>query len=306
MTFLNSIWLWLVAGTLAAAIPILIHLIRWRKPREVRFPSLEFLKDVTQAKVRRFQIRQLLLLILRVLIVALFALAMMRPAMHARGALGRGSTSIGIILDNSFSMSARDPAQSGVPSGGSGRLRRISGARGRYRLRSGETARGRGRWDDARGRPRCARPRCHPSAGSLRNSDHGSLFVAAGGRTHADRGYAGGSATGFRAGRRRAGSEPHTESRNLHHFRFPADRYRSVAGSARKAERFDLRGARGRGDSTRCGWQWRRESRGGHARLLDSRADLAHRQSRDRAPALGRVWCWPRSGWAARRHRHQR
>jgi hypothetical protein len=121
MTFLNSIWLWLGAGALAAAIPILIHLIRWRKPREVRFPSLEFLKDVTQAKVRRFQLRQLLLLILRVLIVALFALAMMRPAMHARGALGRGSTSVGIVLDNSFSMSARDPAQNGVPSGsGSG------------------------------------------------------------------------------------------------------------------------------------------------------------------------------------------
>jgi hypothetical protein len=121
MTFLNSIWVWLAAGTLAAAIPILIHLIRWRRPREVRFPSLEFLKDVTQAKVRRFQLRQLLLLILRVLIVALFALAMMRPAMHARGALGRGSTTVGIILDNSFSMSARDPAQSGVPVGGGDR-----------------------------------------------------------------------------------------------------------------------------------------------------------------------------------------
>jgi len=109
-TFLNSIFL---AGLIAAALPILIHLFSRRRAKEVRFPSIEFLREVSRKKVRRLQLRQLLLLVLRVLIIAFFALAMARPALRAGGGmLGRGSSTVAVILDNSFSMAAADPALS--------------------------------------------------------------------------------------------------------------------------------------------------------------------------------------------------
>ena len=116
LTFLNSIFL---AGLAAAALPILIHLFSKRRAKEVRFPSLEFLEEVSRKKVRRIQLRQILLLVLRVLIVGFFALAMGRPALQTTGgAIGRGSSTTAIVLDNSFSMGVRDPSQAGIPAGG--------------------------------------------------------------------------------------------------------------------------------------------------------------------------------------------
>ncbi len=110
LSFLNSVFL---AGLAAAALPILIHLFSRRRAREVSFPSLEYLREISRQKVRRMRLRQWLLLALRVLIVALFALAMGRPAIRgSKGALTRGSSTIAVVLDNSASMSAADPALS--------------------------------------------------------------------------------------------------------------------------------------------------------------------------------------------------
>ena len=117
LQFLNQIFL---VGLAAASLPILIHLFSRRRAREVPFPSLEFLQEVSRKKVRRLQLRQILLLLLRVLIIAFFALAMGRPAMQTDGGgLGRGSSTVAIVLDNSYSMAAHDPASSGLPSVGS-------------------------------------------------------------------------------------------------------------------------------------------------------------------------------------------
>ena len=48
MNFLNPLFLF---GLAAAAIPVLIHLFTRRKPREVRFPSLDFLSEVNQSEI---------------------------------------------------------------------------------------------------------------------------------------------------------------------------------------------------------------------------------------------------------------
>lgn len=117
LTFLNSVFL---AGLAAASLPILIHLFSRRRTREARFPSLEFLQEVSRKKIRRLQLRQFLLLALRVLIIGFFALALARPALQsAGGPLGRGSSTIAIVLDDSYSMGARDPSQTGAPDAGS-------------------------------------------------------------------------------------------------------------------------------------------------------------------------------------------
>jgi hypothetical protein len=111
LNFLNPVFL---AGLAAAALPILIHLFSRRRAREVVFPSLEYLQEISRRKVRRMRLRQWLLLALRVLIVAFFAMAMGRPTIRGgAGVVTRGSSTIAVVLDNSFSMGAADPRRSG-------------------------------------------------------------------------------------------------------------------------------------------------------------------------------------------------
>jgi len=55
------------------------------------------------------RLRQWLLLALRVLIIALCALAMGKPVYRGEGAAARGSSTLVIVLDNSWSMAAADP-----------------------------------------------------------------------------------------------------------------------------------------------------------------------------------------------------
>jgi hypothetical protein len=111
MNFLNPLFLF---GLAAAAIPVLIHLFTRRKPREVRFPSLEFLAEVNQSEIRRLRLKQWLLLALRTLAVALLAMAMARPSMKGGAAGGHGGRSgaaastLVALVDVSGSMGAPD------------------------------------------------------------------------------------------------------------------------------------------------------------------------------------------------------
>ncbi len=113
MSFLNPLFLF---GLLAAAIPIVIHLFTRRRPREVRFPSLEFLSEVNQSEIRRLRLKQWLLLLLRTLAIAAVALAMSRPAVRGTAGLGpRGgrapaATTVVALVDVSGSMGAASPA----------------------------------------------------------------------------------------------------------------------------------------------------------------------------------------------------
>jgi hypothetical protein len=111
VNFLNPLFLF---GLAAAAIPILIHLFTRRRPREVKFPSLEFLSEVHQSEIRRLKLKQWLLLALRTLAIACLALAMSRPALKG-GAGGRAgaASSLVALVDVSGSMGA--PAADGHP-----------------------------------------------------------------------------------------------------------------------------------------------------------------------------------------------
>ncbi|MBD3334302.1 MAG: VWA domain-containing protein [Candidatus Eisenbacteria bacterium] len=111
--FLNSIFL---AGLAAAALPVLIHLFSRRKARDVPFSTLTFLQEINRKKIRRMRLRQWLLLALRVLIIALFALAMGRPVVKGLGNGGeRGPSTLAIILDDSYSMDALLAAGGAAP-----------------------------------------------------------------------------------------------------------------------------------------------------------------------------------------------
>ncbi|MDE0425317.1 MAG: BatA domain-containing protein [Candidatus Poribacteria bacterium] len=103
MAFLNPLFLF---GLLAAGIPLLIHLWNRRRVVTIDFSSLMFLAAAHRENARRFQLRQLLILLLRMTIVALIALALARPflTLGLPVASVRAKTDVVIVLDNSYSM----------------------------------------------------------------------------------------------------------------------------------------------------------------------------------------------------------
>lgn len=107
MAFLNPLFLF---GLLAAGIPLLIHLWNRRQAVTIDFSSLMFLVTAHRQNVRRLQLRQLLILLLRMLIITLIALSLARPFLTLGLPLAavRAKTDIVVVLDNSFSMAYED------------------------------------------------------------------------------------------------------------------------------------------------------------------------------------------------------
>lgn len=102
MTFLAP-WFLLFAG--AALVPLLIHLLRRRIGVQVEFPAARYLARAEREHSRTLRMRNLLLMLLRILAVLLLAVAAARPASRLAGA-GHAPTALAIVLDNSMSTSA--------------------------------------------------------------------------------------------------------------------------------------------------------------------------------------------------------
>ena len=104
MTFLNLL---LLGGMAAAAIPVLLHFFNRSRPRVVQWGAMHLLDAAFQAHTRRLKFEQFLLLLVRCLIPVLLALCMARPVLTGmRALLGGAKTSLVILLDDSYSMSA--------------------------------------------------------------------------------------------------------------------------------------------------------------------------------------------------------
>lgn len=105
MVFLNPS---ILLGLLAAAIPILIHILNFRKLQKVEFSTLSFLKELQKSKIKKIKLKQWLLLLLRTLIIIFIILAFARPTLenvNIAGSTSAAKSSTLFILDNSFSMS---------------------------------------------------------------------------------------------------------------------------------------------------------------------------------------------------------
>jgi hypothetical protein len=111
--FSYPILLW---GLTAAAIPILIHLLRRRQATERPLPTLRFLAEAHKKRLMNIQLQDLLLLILRTLLILLLVLALAGPKVTLSGGLGRLAGLMGgttarrvILLDTSRSMNYVEP-----------------------------------------------------------------------------------------------------------------------------------------------------------------------------------------------------
>lgn len=107
--FVHPELLW---GLLAAALPILIHLINRRRARLQPFAALEFVKQSQKKLARALKLKQLLLILLRMLILAGLVLWLAQPEKRpdtlpsvAKKATGARATVV--IVDLSLSMNAR-------------------------------------------------------------------------------------------------------------------------------------------------------------------------------------------------------
>jgi hypothetical protein len=96
--------LWLLAGA-AAAVPLLIHLMRRRAGARIEFPAVRYLVRAEREHSRDLRLRNLLLMILRVAAVLLITLAAAHPIIRMAGG-GHARTALAIVLDNSLSTSA--------------------------------------------------------------------------------------------------------------------------------------------------------------------------------------------------------
>src|SRR6266536_1333653 len=111
MSLLNPLFF---IGSLALAIPVLIHLVRREKSEIVPFSSLMFLLKVPKRAIRQQKIKNLLLMALRLLILALLVGAFARPYFtqpanpSANATANRG---VVMMLDNSYSMQYGDNFQ---------------------------------------------------------------------------------------------------------------------------------------------------------------------------------------------------
>jgi hypothetical protein len=107
----------MLAWGLAAALPILIHLWSRRKYREESWAAMTFLLAALRKNARRIQLEQWILLAVRTLLVALFALALADPQLSVIspwvGGAG-GQSHVVLVIDGSFSMDYRSDAGGGL------------------------------------------------------------------------------------------------------------------------------------------------------------------------------------------------
>ena len=101
-----------IGGIAAAAVPIILHLIMRGVPKRIEFPPLRFLQKKQKVNQRKFRLRHLLLLALRIGVFVLIGFALARPSLRLDGFGGsaplvgklgtqRAPIAAAIVIDNS-------------------------------------------------------------------------------------------------------------------------------------------------------------------------------------------------------------
>src|SRR3984893_12398776 len=102
LSFLAPVFL---AGAAAAAVPIVLHLLKREPEARVKFAAVKLLKKAPVEHTQKRHLRELILLALRIATLALLALAFARPFFASGAAIGSAGVT-DVALDTSYSMSA--------------------------------------------------------------------------------------------------------------------------------------------------------------------------------------------------------
>ena len=101
MQFLYPTFLW---ALLALAIPIIIHLFYFRRFKKVYFTNVKFLKEVKEETSSRNKLKNLLVLLMRILAVLFLVMAFAQPFLTKNNNVDLRRKAVSIFIDNSFSM----------------------------------------------------------------------------------------------------------------------------------------------------------------------------------------------------------
>ncbi len=107
MSLLNPL---LAFGAAALLVPLLIHIFNRSRFRTIEWGAMHLLESVISQNRRRFRLDQLILLLIRCLIPAMLAACLARPVITGTGLLKDAPAGLVLLLDNSYSMEAADPA----------------------------------------------------------------------------------------------------------------------------------------------------------------------------------------------------
>ncbi len=88
------------------AIPIILHLFYFRRFKRVYFTNVRFLREVKEETSARSRLRNLLVLLMRLLTLLFLVLAFAQPFIPQDTEVKQGRKGVSIFMDNSFSMTA--------------------------------------------------------------------------------------------------------------------------------------------------------------------------------------------------------
>lgn len=99
----------LIATAALVGLPILLHLLMKQEPKRLPFPALRLLKIKQKTNQRKLRLRHFLLLALRMLLIALFGIALYQPTLLSDGSFLRAEQPVVavLIVDTSPSMGYR-------------------------------------------------------------------------------------------------------------------------------------------------------------------------------------------------------
>lgn len=101
----------LIVGAALVGLPILLHLIMKQEPKRLPFPAFRFLRQKLKTNQRKLRLRHFILLAIRMLLIALFALTLFQPLFSCSSSLAPGLNITGeqplavvIVIDTTPSM----------------------------------------------------------------------------------------------------------------------------------------------------------------------------------------------------------
>jgi hypothetical protein len=100
----------LAAGTALAALPVILHLFMKQTPKHVVFPALQLIRERQKRSRKKLKVKNWLLLLARMALLALMALALARPRLFSQTSLGDEEvpTAIALVFDTSLSMGYKE------------------------------------------------------------------------------------------------------------------------------------------------------------------------------------------------------
>ncbi len=100
----------LAAGVALAAVPVILHLFMKQTPKHVVFPALRLIRERQKRSRKKLRIKNWLLLLARMALLALMALALARPRIDAKIQAGAQEvpTAIALVFDTSLSMGYKE------------------------------------------------------------------------------------------------------------------------------------------------------------------------------------------------------